>query len=284
MAALFYSPRLFPTRSSSFLSSAHRRNAYRHPCRLPFILVSRYPRSLLTYHSRRNFASPSSHLRSRSTFICATSADLGDPEESDRLEADHFIDPGFGGAGELSGVYEGDGLQESDILLRDKFEAASQLNESVQSLSTSEIEVADDGGGGGGIKSGGGGGSGGNGGDGEGEPDNRNKKMSTSQVLTLVYATLVGVGGVIGYAKSKSKKSLISGVVSSLVLYHVSTQLPINPVYASSMGLGVSALLLTVMGIRFGKSGKFFPAGLVSIVSLIMTGGYIHGIMRTSNA
>jgi hypothetical protein len=41
---------------------------------------------------------------------------------------------------------------------------------------------------------------------------------------------------------------------------------------------------LFVMGSRFKNSGKFFPAGVVSIASFIMTGGYIHGIMRTSHA
>lgn len=44
---------------------------------------------------------------------------------------------------------------------------------------------------------------------------------------------------------------------------------------------GISAALLGVMGSRFKKSGKIFPAGVVSLVSLIMTGGYLHGIMRS---
>lgn len=44
---------------------------------------------------------------------------------------------------------------------------------------------------------------------------------------------------------------------------------------------GLSAALLGVMGSRFKKSGKVFPAGVVSLVSLVMTGGYLHGIMRS---
>lgn len=40
-------------------------------------------------------------------------------------------------------------------------------------------------------------------------------------------------------------------------------------------------MLLVVMGSRFKKSGKVFPAGVVSLVSLVMTGGYLHGIMRS---
>ncbi|PPS02575.1 hypothetical protein GOBAR_AA18082 [Gossypium barbadense] len=55
--------------------------------------------------------------------------------------------------------------------------------------------------------------------------------------LTLGYAALVGVGGVMGYVKSGSQKSLAAGGLSAAVLYYVYTQLPTNPVFASSVGL-----------------------------------------------
>ncbi|XP_022016027.1 protein FATTY ACID EXPORT 2, chloroplastic isoform X2 [Helianthus annuus] len=105
--------------------------------------------------------------------------------------------------------------------------------------------------------------------------------MSMSQKLTLGYAALVGLGGLMGYLKSGSQKSLLSGGISAALLYYVYTQLPVNPVFASCVGFGLSAALLGVMGTRFKKSGKVFPAGVVSVVSLVMTGGYIHGIMRS---
>lgn len=139
-----------------------------------------------------------------------------------------------------------------------------------------------------GDKGGGGGGGGGDGdnnnkGDDEGEEQNSKKmgSMSMSQKLTLGYAALVGVGGVMGYLKSGSQKSLLAGGISASLLYYVYSQLPVRPVLASSIGLGISAALLGVMGARFKKSGKIFPAGVVSLVSLIMTGGYLHGIMRS---
>ncbi|XP_028113223.1 protein FATTY ACID EXPORT 2, chloroplastic-like isoform X1 [Camellia sinensis] len=151
---------------------------------------------------------------------------------------------------------------------------------------------------------GGGGGGGGGGGDNnsnsneeegeEAENDNVDKSfsMSMSQKLTLGYAALVGgildfsyfcvqVGGVMGYLKSGSKKSLIAGGLSALLLYYVFTLLPTRPALASSLGFGLSAALLGVMGSRFKKSGKIFPAGVVSLVSLIMSGGYIHGVLRS---
>lgn len=85
-----------------------------------------------------------------------------------------------------------------------------------------------------------------------------------------------------GYVKGGSQKSLVAGGTSALVLYHVYTQLPERPVYASSLGLGTSVALLAVMGSRFKKSGKMFPAGVVSLVSLVMAGGYLHGVFRSA--
>ncbi|ERM99406.1 protein FATTY ACID EXPORT 2, chloroplastic [Amborella trichopoda] len=155
-----------------------------------------------------------------------------------------------------------------------------------------EEKIEFDLGGGGGSKGFGGGGRGGggggdnNGGGEEGEhegEDSSKKKMSMSQKLTFGYAALVGLGGVMGYLKSGSQKSLAAGGLSALLLYYVHTQLPVRPVLASTLGLGISAALLAVMGSRFKNSGKIFPAGVVSLVSLIMTGGYLHGIFRSSH-
>ncbi|GLT25660.1 hypothetical protein SLA2020_007760 [Shorea laevis] len=137
------------------------------------------------------------------------------------------------------------------------------------------------GGGGGGDNSGGGG----RGDEGEEEAfDSGNRKkmeMSMSQKFTLGYAALLGLGGFIGYMKSGSQKSLLAGGLSASLLCYVYTELPARPVLASSLGLGVSSVLLVVMGSRFKRSGKVFPAGVVSLVSLVMTGGYLHGIMRS---
>jgi len=48
-------------------------------------------------------------------------------------------------------------------------------------------------------------------------------------------------GGVMGYMKSGSQKSLAAGGISALVLYFVHTQLPVRPVFASSIGLGTQS-------------------------------------------
>ncbi|KAF0890702.1 hypothetical protein E2562_004205 [Oryza meyeriana var. granulata] len=157
-------------------------------------------------------------------------------------------------------------------------------------VAAKEPELGGSEGGGGAGGSGGGGDSekpreGGEEGEGEeGKEEKMGQGLSMSQKLTLAYAALVGAGGAMGYMKSGSQKSLAAGGISALVLYFVHTQLPVRPVFASSVGLGISAALLSVMGSRFKKSGKIFPAGVVSLVSLVMVGGYFHGILRSSHA
>ncbi|XP_073053224.1 uncharacterized protein [Primulina eburnea] len=119
--------------------------------------------------------------------------------------------------------------------------------------------------------------------DGHNGGDAKKVGMSMSQKLTLGYAALVGVGGAMGYIKGGSKKSLISGGLSVLVLYIVYNILPTKPVLASCFGLGLSFSLLVVMGSRFKRSAKIFPAGVVSLVSLVMSGGYLHGILHSTH-
>ncbi|KAG0527844.1 hypothetical protein BDA96_06G268300 [Sorghum bicolor] len=159
----------------------------------------------------------------------------------------------------------------------------------IAAVATKEEPELGGGGSGGDDGAGGSGGGGGSdpkegGQEGEGEEEKMEQGLSLSQKLTLAYAALVGAGGVMGYMKSGSQKSLAAGGISALVLYFVHTQLPVRPVFASSIGLGIAAALLSVMGSRFKKSGKIFPAGVVSLVSLVMVGGYFHGILRSSHA
>lgn len=49
---------------------------------------------------------------------------------------------------------------------------------------------------------------------------------------------ILAVGGLMGYLKSGSQKSLLAGGLSALLLYYVHTELPLRPVFASSLGLG----------------------------------------------
>jgi len=96
--------------------------------------------------------------------------------------------------------------------------------------------------------------------------------MILGQVVLLVLGVAMLLGGLMGY-RAGSRMSLISGSLSGLLLLgawfvsrdHLSAGLWI--------GVGVSALLSVVFGIRLAKSGKFMPTGgllLVNVVALAL--------------
>ncbi|PWZ43434.1 Protein FATTY ACID EXPORT 2, chloroplastic [Zea mays] len=97
-------------------------------------------------------------------------------------------------------------------------------------------------------------------------------ELSMSQKLSLAYAALVGAGGVMGYMKSGSQKSLGAVGTSAMVLYFVYIQLPVRPVFASSIGLGISGRASVGDGVALQEVREDvprLPAGVVSLVSLI---------------
>ncbi|ORX55096.1 transmembrane protein 14C-like protein [Hesseltinella vesiculosa] len=83
--------------------------------------------------------------------------------------------------------------------------------------------------------------------------------------LGYVYSLIIFAGGIVGYAKAGSVASLVAsttfGSLSGYGAFLVSRD-PRNVGFS----IGVSLILLMVMGIRFSKSGKFMPAGLVSLL------------------
>lgn len=85
----------------------------------------------------------------------------------------------------------------------------------------------------------------------------------------LLYAILVALGGILGYVKARSQPSLISGLVSGLLLaiaWYISLQTP-------GVGLAIATLiafgLLGVFAVRFQRTRKWMPAGLMAILSLV---------------
>lgn len=88
--------------------------------------------------------------------------------------------------------------------------------------------------------------------------------------LLLVYAVLVLAGGVMGYVKAQSKPSLISGLISGIALV-IAWLITFFQSYTTGMALAtfLAIALLIVFAIRFRKTGKFMPAGLMAILSLI---------------
>jgi len=84
----------------------------------------------------------------------------------------------------------------------------------------------------------------------------------------LLYAAVVIAGGVVGYVKARSQPSLISGLISGIALL-VAGGITFQS-YDTGMTLAtvLAIALLVVFAIRFWKTNRFMPAGLMATLSL----------------
>lgn len=93
--------------------------------------------------------------------------------------------------------------------------------------------------------------------------------MSSGIIAAIAYGLLAIFGGIMGYTKAKSKASLISGIVSGLLLLVggaiASQGNPIGLILAAI----ISVVLVIVFVIRYFKTRKFMPAGLMIITGIV---------------
>lgn len=93
--------------------------------------------------------------------------------------------------------------------------------------------------------------------------------VTLGTVVLLVYAVLMLVGGILGYRAAGSKPSLISGVVSGLLLLGALAWARSAP-RPGFLAAALIALLLTVVfAIRVSKTGRFMPAGMLLVLSVV---------------
>ncbi|KAK9840844.1 hypothetical protein WJX81_008553 [Elliptochloris bilobata] len=103
--------------------------------------------------------------------------------------------------------------------------------------------------------------------------------------LTLPYAALLALGGLMGFLTKGSVPSLLGGLGSAAVLatcgqaslsrYHQGALC--RPATAAS--LAVAAALTVVMFRRWQATGKFMPAGLVAVLSGAMVIFYVWNMI-----
>ncbi|OQW83600.1 MAG: hypothetical protein BVN30_05715 [Proteobacteria bacterium ST_bin16] len=87
--------------------------------------------------------------------------------------------------------------------------------------------------------------------------------MEVAKISVLALAIIVFAGGIMGFVKAKSKASLISGVISGIALA-VCFAISLSEIRQGLMGaLVVSGLLTVVFIIRYVKTKKLMPAGLM---------------------
>ncbi|RZF33925.1 hypothetical protein LSTR_LSTR012267 [Laodelphax striatellus] len=89
--------------------------------------------------------------------------------------------------------------------------------------------------------------------------------------ISFAYAATVASGGIFGYIKAGSIPSLGAGLLFGGLIGFGAYQTSVNPNNYLFL-LGTSATLGGIMGFRFVNSGKFMPAGLITILSVAMVG------------
>lgn len=87
--------------------------------------------------------------------------------------------------------------------------------------------------------------------------------------VVLVYGVLVIAGGIMGYAKAKSKPSLIAGGLFGIIAIVGALLMLQQNDGGFYISLAASFLLLIFFSRRFGATKKFMPAGLMMALSLI---------------
>ncbi|RHZ79373.1 hypothetical protein Glove_149g36 [Diversispora epigaea] len=91
--------------------------------------------------------------------------------------------------------------------------------------------------------------------------------------IGYAYSFTVALGGIIGFVKAGSTMSLAAGLTFGCLAAFGANRVSKNSKNVG-VALTVSVLLLGLMGFRFYKSGKFMPAGLVTVLSLLSAARY----------
>ena len=95
-------------------------------------------------------------------------------------------------------------------------------------------------------------------------------------IATIFYGLLSIGGGVLGYVKSRSQVSLISGGISGLILLILALLMSQGIIWAAPLAAITIALLVIVFIVRWFKTKKPMPAlpmiffGVLSILLLLV--------------
>lgn len=105
---------------------------------------------------------------------------------------------------------------------------------------------------------------------------------STAQIVILVYAALLAVGGIFGYLKARSRPSLIAGIGSAVVALGALGIAQWLPSFGLFLGAALAAALCIFFNFRYAKSAprKFMPSGMLALVSLVVMGHLIIAAVR----
>ncbi|KAF3453480.1 hypothetical protein FNV43_RR03920 [Rhamnella rubrinervis] len=107
--------------------------------------------------------------------------------------------------------------------------------------------------------------------------------------FTIPYGLILAVGGLFGYLKKGSTASLGGGVGTGLVLILAgylsfkAFERKKNSYVAWILETVCAVIVTWIMGQRYVQTSKIMPAGVVAVLSALMTGFYLYKIATGGN-
>ncbi|KAI3948808.1 hypothetical protein MKX01_022222 [Papaver californicum] len=107
--------------------------------------------------------------------------------------------------------------------------------------------------------------------------------------FTIPYGLILVAGGLIGFAKKGSTASLAGGLGTGFLLLlagYVSLKAfekRKNSYFALILETVCAFVLTWVMGQRYVETSKIMPAGVVAVISAVMSGFYLYKIATGGN-
>jgi len=97
--------------------------------------------------------------------------------------------------------------------------------------------------------------------------------MNLAVVAAVGYGILAIAGGILGYIKAGSQTSLISGLVSGILLVVAGLAHQQNAGWGLLLAVIITLILIGVFAVRYIKTRKFMPSGLMVLAGLLAIAG-----------
>lgn len=101
--------------------------------------------------------------------------------------------------------------------------------------------------------------------------------MKTNLITIALYATILLIGGTIGYVKTNSLASIIAGTISFILLIGSGLAMLQKEKLGYVLALAIVCLLTVFFSYRYAMTQKFMPSGLMIIVSAIIGITLLYG-------